>query len=155
MKLYQILEQLSENSPHKNKIKSHARFKDDGYMTWKKAPAHGVAHLSRTQKTSTISWDSHARPHQKKLHSWIPRCTQAKDLDSNVMNIKICAKPTETYRLSIERLATPTQYFTDSWKKPCISRICTKLDPDNLKASLDKCDLSEGDTNSKKLNEAS
>ena len=48
IRLYQILEQLSENSLHKNKIKIYARFRDDGYMIWEKAPAHDVADFFQT-----------------------------------------------------------------------------------------------------------
>ena len=32
----------------KIKIKAHARFRDDGYMTWEKAPAHDVADFFQT-----------------------------------------------------------------------------------------------------------
>ena len=46
--LYQILEQLSENTPHKNKIKIHARFRDDGFMILEKAPAHEVSDFFQT-----------------------------------------------------------------------------------------------------------
>ena len=46
--LYQVLEQLSENTPHKNKIKIHARFRDDGFMILEKAPAHEVSDFFQT-----------------------------------------------------------------------------------------------------------
>ena len=34
--------------PHKNKISTRARFRDDGYMTWEKAPARDVADFFQT-----------------------------------------------------------------------------------------------------------
>ena len=46
--LRKILKQLSQNSPHENKIKIHARFLDDGYMIWEKAPAHDVTDFFQT-----------------------------------------------------------------------------------------------------------
>ena len=64
--LYKILKQLSRNSPHKNKIKIHARFLDDGYMIWEKAPAHDVADFFQTANNfhnllrftpTTSSWE--------------------------------------------------------------------------------------------------
>ena len=44
---HKILEQLFENSPHKNRIKTHARFRDDGYTIWERA-AHDVADFFQT-----------------------------------------------------------------------------------------------------------
>ena len=64
--LYRILKQLSQNSPHKNKIKSHARFRDEGYMIWERAPAHDVAYFFHTANNfhnllrftpTTSSWE--------------------------------------------------------------------------------------------------
>ena len=48
IRLYQILEQLSENSPDKNKLSTHARFRDDRNMTCEVAPAHDVANFFQT-----------------------------------------------------------------------------------------------------------
>ena len=37
IRLHQILEHLIKNSPHKNKIITHVRFRDDGFVIWENA----------------------------------------------------------------------------------------------------------------------
>ena len=48
IRLYQILEQPPEKSPHKNKLSTHARFRDDRYITCEVAPGHDVANFFQT-----------------------------------------------------------------------------------------------------------
>ena len=40
IRLHQLLEHLIKNSPHKNKIITHVRFRDDGFMIWENARRH-------------------------------------------------------------------------------------------------------------------
>ena len=48
IRLYQTLEQPSEKSPHKNKLNTHARFRDDRNITCEVTPAHDVANFFQT-----------------------------------------------------------------------------------------------------------
>ena len=48
IRLHQILEHLIKNSPHKNKIITHVRFKDDGFMIWENATKEDITNFFHT-----------------------------------------------------------------------------------------------------------
>ena len=48
IRLHQILEHLIKNSPHKNKIITHVRFRDDGFMIWENATKEDITNFFHT-----------------------------------------------------------------------------------------------------------
>ncbi len=48
IRLHQILEHLIKNSPHKNKIITHVRFTDDGFMIWENATKEDITNFFHT-----------------------------------------------------------------------------------------------------------
>ena len=51
IRLHQILEHLIKNSPHKNKIITHVRFRDDGFVIWENATKEDITNFFHTANT--------------------------------------------------------------------------------------------------------
>ena len=116
IRLHQILEHLIKNSPHKNKIITHVRFRDDGFMIWENATKQDIINFFHTANNFHHLLKFTPFPYQsKKSPFWIRQCTKEKGSQNPEYWI---SKPTPNQRrhinTSTEHHATQTQSFADS-----------------------------------------
>ena len=112
IRLHQILEHLIENSPHKDKIITHVRFRDDGFMIWENATEENITNFFHTANSFHHLKFTHTVSKQK-----IPF------LDTTVYKgkrftsywiLKLTPNQRRPINTSTELRATQTQSFADS-----------------------------------------
>ena len=96
---------------HKNKVKTHARFRDNGHMTWEKAPAHDVSDFFQTANNCHNPPRFTRMALSQEITSLDTAVYKGKRLGSNVLYPKICTKPTETYQYLDRTSCHPNSVF--------------------------------------------
>ena len=137
IRLHQILEHLIENSPHKDKIITHVRFRDDGFMIWENATKEELTNFFHTANSfHHLLKFTHTVSKQEITFLDTTVYTGKRFTSSRVLDIKTHTKPTETYQYLHRTSCHPNSVFRGFIKGTVISRIRTNSDPDSLKSAL-------------------
>ena len=95
--LHQILEHLIENSPHKDKIITHVRFRDDGFMIWEKATEENITNFFHTANSlHHLLKFTHTVSKQEITFLDTTVYRGKRFTSSRLLDIKTHTKPTET-----------------------------------------------------------
>jgi len=137
IRLHQILEHLIKNSPHKNKIITHVRFRDDGFVIWENASKEDITNFFHTANTfHHLLKFTHLLSKQEITFLDTTVYKGKRFTKSKILDIKTHTKPTETYQYLHRASCHPDSIFRGFIKGTVILRIRTNSDPDNLKSAL-------------------